>query len=361
MTDEKKKGRETTHVEDAIRRYIRNVEVTRSDPEHDHVFRVYRDVVSKIAHAKGDLGDRYWLNMIEHDGKTLRQAAELEAEIKLLKSSLAEQARSLAEAQGQLQDATRVAELQEKIDQLQEKQKLEFLLSRVNFRAQQLLLDSEEFRGKFLEQKECESFVLSVDIRRSTELMLKARTPEKFAEFITQLCTEFAQIITNNYGVFDKFTGDGVLAFFPEFFAGDDAGILALNTALECHSAFQRHYRAKRSSFSSILTNVGLGIGIDFGKTHLVQMAGGLTVVGVPVVYACRLGNAPAGCTYLNQPAFEQIVASTGSDYSFDEAELEIKHEGGILAYAAKSSGTPVSPRSPSWAESHQRVSGSEV
>jgi hypothetical protein len=38
------------------------------------------------------------------------------------------------------------------------------------------------------------------------------------------------------------------------------------------------------------LKDTGLGIGIDFGATRLVQMAGGLSVVGAPVVYACRLG-----------------------------------------------------------------------
>jgi hypothetical protein len=66
-------------------------------------------------------------------------------------------------------------------------------------------------------------FVLSVDIRRSTELMLKARTAEKFAEFITGLSIELTTIVLNSFGVFDKLTGDGILAFFPDFFSGPDA------------------------------------------------------------------------------------------------------------------------------------------
>ena len=37
--------------------------------------------------------------------------------------------------------------------------------------------------------------------------------------------------ITDSYGVFDKFTGDGILAFFPEFFSGPDAGFLAIRAA----------------------------------------------------------------------------------------------------------------------------------
>ena len=34
---------------------------------------------------------------------------------------------------------------------------------------------------------ECDAVVLSMDIRRSTDLMLKAKKPEAYAEFITSL------------------------------------------------------------------------------------------------------------------------------------------------------------------------------
>jgi hypothetical protein len=32
-------------------------------------------------------------------------------------------------------------------------------------------------------------------------------------------------------GVVDKFTGDGIVCFFPEFFCGEDAGYLAISAA----------------------------------------------------------------------------------------------------------------------------------
>ncbi len=69
---------------------------------------------------------------------------------------------------------------------------------------------------------------MSIDIRRSTDLMLKAREPRLFADFVTGLCSKLKNLIVNNYGVFDKFTGDGVLAFFPDFYSGPDAGLLAV-------------------------------------------------------------------------------------------------------------------------------------
>jgi class 3 adenylate cyclase len=96
---------------------------------------------------------------------------------------------------------------------------LAFLLERVRPEAQRALLESEELRARFLQPSECDVFVMSIDIRRSTDLMLKARSAERFAEFITRLCHQLMDIIKDNYGVVDKFTGDGVLAFFPSFFS----------------------------------------------------------------------------------------------------------------------------------------------
>ncbi len=191
--------------------------------------------------------------------------------------------------------------------------------------------------------------MVSVDIRRSTELMLKARSPQQFAHFITTLCTELETIVKDNYGVVDKFTGDGILAFFPEFFAGEDAGFYAIAVADRCHRIFREKYREFRNSFTSVLNNVGLGIGIDYGPTHLVKMAGGLTVVGVPVVYACRMGGAPPEITLLNQPAYEKISEQFSACCSFQETELDIKHEGSMLAYEVRLYGKQYTPRVPTW------------
>jgi adenylate cyclase len=72
---------------------------------------------------------------------------------------------------------------------------------------------------------------MAVDLRRSTELMLKSRRPELFAEFILYLAQQLRMIILNNYGIFDKFTGDGVLAFFTDFYSGCDSGFRAITAA----------------------------------------------------------------------------------------------------------------------------------
>ena len=79
------------------------------------------------------------------------------------------------------------------------------------------------------------------------------------------------------------------------------------------------------------------------------QVAGALTVVGPPVVYACRLGGAPPGITLVNQPAFEVLSDQYGLVFSFEETYHELKHEGKTLAYMARRTERPHEPESPDW------------
>lgn len=232
---------------------------------------------------------------------------------------------------------------------LQQKEALAYLLESVNEDAHEKLLSDEKFRSRFSAGSELAAFVVSIDIRRSTELMLKAREPRLFAAFMTSLCEDLIYICKQHHGVIEKFTGDGVLAFFPEFYLGVDAGYYALSACYAAQEAFQRCYRENRTSFTSVLKDVGLGIGIDFGSVHLLNMAGKLSIVGQPVVYACRMGGAPAGSIYLNQPAYEEAVKNLGKDFYFQETEFPIKHEGTLICYRAVQAGEHRTPRIVPW------------
>jgi class 3 adenylate cyclase len=245
----------------------------------------------------------------------------------------------------------REAKLSSTLSELKTKQQLAFLLDRVSPEAANVLLDSEGLRKEFLGDEARLLFAMSVDIRRSTDLMLKARTPQAFALFITKLCKDLMDVVRNHNGVVDKFTGDGILCFFPEFFSGKDAGYYALAAADACHATFAKHYQAHRNSFTSVLKDVGLGIGVDYGECHLVQVAGNLTIVGSPVVYACRLGGAPAGLTLLNQPAYQIISERHGGCVLLEETSIDIKHEGVLVAYAATLSRSGFAPSPPAWIE----------
>jgi class 3 adenylate cyclase len=108
--------------------------------------------------------------------------------------------------------------------------------------------------------------------------------------------------------------------------------------------------------------DVGLGIGIDFGPVRLVQVAGGLTVVGAPVVYACRLSAAPAGLTLLNQPAYDMVSENFGGLCFTTETTLDIKHEGRMLAYEVRTSGRGHGfvAAKPDWLIESERGSGEQ-
>jgi class 3 adenylate cyclase len=276
--------------------------------------------------------------------------ARLREEIDALRKNAAEQVKALSLAKsGSDQQKREIEQLQKTVDDLNEKQRLGFLLERVHPDAHEHLRHSHEFQDRFLTTGECSAFVLAVDIRRSTELMLKARTAEQFAEFMRRLCLELSAIVVNSLGVFDKFTGDGILAFFPDFYSGPDAAFRVLAAADQSHAVFDRLYREARTSFKSVLTEVGLGIGIDYGSVRLVQVAGGLTVVGEPVVYACRLSSGPPYVTLANQPAFEQIIAKFGGLCFSQERRHEFKHEGAMLAYEVRLNGREHRPAPPDW------------
>jgi class 3 adenylate cyclase len=227
-------------------------------------------------------------------------------------------------------DAKKLAELEIEI---KKREKFRHLLSSVGPGAQILLLNDDKFAEQFEEKRACRGFVMSVDIRRSTELMLKATQPELFAKFITTLCVRLRDIVWECHGLFDKFTGDGILVFFPEFYSGKDAGYLAVLAAEKCHQAFAEEYAKHRPCFQSVIKDAGLGIGIDLGETRLVSVLGNLTVVGTPVVYACRLGGAPPGQTLLNQQAKDHIFSKYSAYSNVVETEIEIKHEGKMVAY----------------------------
>ena len=237
-----------------------------------------------------------------------KEERRLSAQIDKLKTEVLERETELHKEKGESEAwQKRALSVMDLLAELATKERLRFVLDRIAEEPRHLLLKSEGFQDKFLKEGACDSYVMSVDIRRSTELLLKARNPTLYVEFISELCRRLRETILKYHGVYDKFTGDGILAFFPDFYTGPDAGYYALACADEMHRIFEEFYTGSRNCFTAVLKDVWLGIGLDRGETHLVYLVEGLTVLGTPVVYACRMSGAPAGTTFLNQPAFEPI------------------------------------------------------
>src|SRR5437763_10465301 len=144
-------------------------------------------------------------------------------------------------------------------------------------------------------------FVMAADIRESTTLMKEAVRFERFALVMDKFVTSVRQGITRSGGWFDKFTGDGFLAYWivqsaskEEF---DEQFVQAAgNIAHTAHTLIDLFHRRVLEDFRRNSRNlsggVGLSMGLDAGPGYLVQIAGELTVVGPPVVGAVRMVTA---------------------------------------------------------------------
>lgn len=236
----------------------------------------------------------------------------------------------------------------------QQQLKLMKYMSRVQDEASRKMLDDEEFANQFLEKDEFNAVILSIDIRRSTELMLKAKSPQFYAEFINTLLDELIESVKSNFGIYDKFTGDGFLAFFPDFYSGEEAILHALLCADECREIFDAVFSAYKNDFDIDPEITGIGAGIDTGSVFKSGLEMEYTVVGKPVVYACRLSAAPAGHTYLTTAA-DHCLKDTGCEAFFSKKTLcEIKHEGSVSVYdvlpVTEHAVLSLQPKLPSWA-----------
>ena len=251
------------------------------------------------------------------------------------------------------QSGKKSSEIEKEIEiiskELEKKLTINSFINKIKSSAMQKLFNSDTFIQEALSFKTLETFIISIDIRRSTDLMLKAKSPKLFAEFLVELSTSLKKIILDNYGVYDKFTGDGILAYFPEFFSGEDAGYFAIKSAQECHEEFEKIYKKHFSSFLSVISDTGLGIGIDYGTIYVDQIDDEHVVVGTPVVYACRLASTPAGTTLLNQQAIERVGETYEGFIEFQTTNLEIKHEGKILGYKTTLKKKTYKYKLPSW------------
>jgi class 3 adenylate cyclase len=198
------------------------------------------------------------------------------------------------------------------------------LLSEMPVEAMKYFQENEGILNS-LWDNEIEAAVISIDIRKSTELMLKADDNLKFSAFITEIVEELILIIKKNYGIIEKFTGDGVLAFFPKNYSGENSVLHVVNAAYECHEKFNDVYSKHRNNFAAVLSNTGLGIGIDYGKIVIKNINRAINIIGRPVVYACRMSGISAKKTALNVKAYEEVYKVTGNTQIFYPEELSLK------------------------------------
>ena len=161
----------------------------------------------------------------------------------------------------------------------------------------------DELLDAIVDGRPIQMFVMAADIRSSTLLMKEAVRFERFAEIMDRFVSTVRRGIGRSGGWFDKFTGDGFLAYWVVQSGSDDeyheqfvqATGNITHTARSLVEFFQRRVLEDfRSNSRNLPQSAGLSMGLDAGPGYLVEIGGELTVVGPPVVGAVRMVTAAA-------------------------------------------------------------------
>jgi class 3 adenylate cyclase len=159
----------------------------------------------------------------------------------------------------------------------------------------------DELLDAVIDGRPIQMFVMAADIRESTTLMKEAVTFELFAFIMDKFVTAVRRGIGRWGGWFDKFTGDGFLAYWivqsgPED-VYDERFVQAAGNIVHTARTLIDFFHARvledfRNNSRNLSDGVGLSMGLDAGPGYLVEIAGELTVVGSPVVGAVRMVTA---------------------------------------------------------------------
>jgi len=146
-----------------------------------------------------------------------------------------------------------------------------------------------------------EAIVVVGDLRMSTHVLKEAVQPSVFARFIVGFTEAVRALANTSGGWFDKFTGDGFVAFWiqPKN-PSPDLGTIP-DFCRTAHSAADSLLSNLRRNSRNFPAGTGLSIGIDAGPCELVRVGESVTVVGSPIVGATRMvEGASAHQTILN-------------------------------------------------------------
>lgn len=170
---------------------------------------------------------------------------------------------------------------------------------------------SEEFL-KSLEKDELGFVILSLDMVGSTKLSMEL-SPEKYARLISVYLFEISNMIPLFHGHILKYTGDGIIAYFPE-----PSFISKHDLAIECSIALLKLIKDGLNPLLEKhgLHKIGIRIGLDSGSAFIKTIGSPATkqhkdIIGSVVSIATKIqATASPGGINLGQAAFENLHVS---------------------------------------------------
>jgi class 3 adenylate cyclase len=149
--------------------------------------------------------------------------------------------------------------------------------------------------------------VLFADIRGFSRFT-EDHTATEVIETLNRVFEVLSQVVFTHRGTFDKYLGDGFMAFYGAPVAGEDDAQRAVDSAIE----MQHRFQTLCEETGEDLADLGLGIGLHTGEAVVGNIGServmDYTVVGYVVNVAKRLQEIAKGCQVLmSEETFNQV------------------------------------------------------
>jgi class 3 adenylate cyclase len=184
--------------------------------------------------------------------------------------------------------------------------------------------EAKRFSRAIQKSSPIQLLVLATDIRQSTQVMREAVDAYQFASVMGRFVQDARKVVWDAKGVFDKFTGDGFLAYWS-FTAGQMRAVVkrGLGVARTLQTLFRDvtlpQFRANSRNFPGY---VALAVGLDDGPANIVAMPEDPTVVGLPVVGAVRMVNAADPWETLLNVHLGELIRKGIDHGDYDDVEV---------------------------------------
>lgn len=173
-----------------------------------------------------------------------------------------------------------------------------------------------------------DTITIVADIRRSQDLMTYS-SPSYYNEKIIEFTENVKSIILENNGVFDKFTGDGFIAYFNKHMCDTikadyyNQMWMACVRIMEFATPFFDGWCKKLRKIPD--EKIGLSIGVDSGTVEFTTLDHQVYAVGEPCVWATRMNSAgKSGEFVFNNIPYNHMVAN-GLELNFREEDSHTK------------------------------------
>ena len=157
-----------------------------------------------------------------------------------------------------------------------------------------------------------DTLVVVGDIRRSQDLMTYGSSPDIYRDKIIEFMNRTREILKNNCGLYDRFTGDGFIAYFNQYMCeqeGKDYYEMMIKACREILN-FSNPFFADWVKLLRRIpeTEIGLCIGVDSGRVSFKDLNNQLFAIGDACVWATRMNSAGRkGDVVLNNIPYQYI------------------------------------------------------